>query len=81
MYFKNFSGGGNGQVDEYAPKHFRNHDQIGSALKLNDFSESKLENMDQKLKTIEDLIIDETIKYTGAHEGYIVFKAKYDNKN
>lgn len=25
--------------------------------------------MDRKLKSIEDLIIEETIKYTGAHEG------------
>lgn len=30
--------------------------------------------MDLKLKTIEDLIIDETIKYTGAHEGDIDLK-------
>ncbi|XP_055379432.1 trichohyalin [Condylostylus longicornis] len=33
------------------------------------FSEEKLDQMDSKLKSIEDLIIDETIKYTGAHEG------------
>uniref|UniRef100_A0A336LNG4 CSON015037 protein n=1 Tax=Culicoides sonorensis TaxID=179676 RepID=A0A336LNG4_CULSO len=32
---------------------------------------SKIDNMDQKLKTIEDLLIDETIKYTGAHEGIV----------
>lgn len=32
---------------------------------------SKIENMDHKLKTIEDLLIDETIKYTGAHEGIV----------
>lgn len=30
---------------------------------------SRLENMDQKLKDIEDLLIDDTVKYTGAHEG------------
>ncbi|KAL9914165.1 uncharacterized protein ACN2A1_001276 isoform 1-T2 [Glossina fuscipes fuscipes] len=29
----------------------------------------KLENMDKKLQSIEDFIIGETIKYTGAHEG------------
>lgn len=29
----------------------------------------KLDSMDEKLKNIEDLIIDETVKYTGAHEG------------
>jgi hypothetical protein len=33
------------------------------------YSEDKLNKMDQKLKNIEDLIIDETVKYTGAHEG------------
>ncbi|XP_063698646.1 zinc finger CCCH domain-containing protein 13 isoform X2 [Culicoides brevitarsis] len=32
---------------------------------------SKIENMDAKLKAIEDLLIDETIKYTGAHEGNV----------
>lgn len=32
---------------------------------------SKIDNMDHKLKTIEDLLIDETIKYTGAHEGIV----------
>lgn len=32
---------------------------------------SKIENMDHKLKAIEDLLIDETIKYTGAHEGIV----------
>lgn len=31
----------------------------------------KLENMDKKLQSIEDFIIGETIKYTGAHEGNI----------
>lgn len=30
---------------------------------------SKLENMNKKLQAIEDFIINETIKYTGAHEG------------
>lgn len=29
----------------------------------------KLDSMDEKLKNIEDLIIEETVKYTGAHEG------------
>jgi sulfite reductase alpha subunit-like flavoprotein len=33
------------------------------------YDENKLINMEQKLKNIEDLIIDETVKYTGAHEG------------
>lgn len=71
---KHFSDGtgvaaGNENVGEFTAKHFRNHDQLGTALRSNEFSETKLENMDKKLKTIEDLIIDETIKYTGAHEG------------
>ncbi|XP_075166171.1 uncharacterized protein LOC142238418 [Haematobia irritans] len=30
---------------------------------------TKLENMNKKLQAIEDFIISETIKYTGAHEG------------
>lgn len=30
---------------------------------------AKLENMNKKLQAIEDFIINETIKYTGAHEG------------
>lgn len=55
-------------LDDYAPKHFRNHDQVVSRANL-ELNEKKLDNMDLKLKTIEDLIIDETIKYTGAHEG------------
>lgn len=57
---------------EYQPIHFRNHDQLTvpqSPSKNIELSEKKLENMDHKLKTIEELIIDETIKYTGAHEG------------
>ncbi|XP_039969305.1 DNA ligase 1 [Bactrocera tryoni] len=29
----------------------------------------EIRNMDRKLQSIEDFIIDETIKYTGAHEG------------
>lgn len=29
----------------------------------------EIKNMDRKLQSIEDFIIDETIKYTGAHEG------------
>lgn len=29
----------------------------------------KLENMDNKLETIQKHIIDDTVKYVGAHEG------------
>lgn len=37
--------------------------------KKRDIDPEKLESMDKKLQSIEDFIIDETIKYTGAHEG------------
>ncbi|XP_037714745.1 histone acetyltransferase KAT6A isoform X2 [Drosophila subpulchrella] len=37
--------------------------------KKRDFDNEKLDSMDKKLQSIEDFIIDETIKYTGAHEG------------
>ncbi|XP_034654581.1 histone acetyltransferase KAT6A isoform X2 [Drosophila subobscura] len=37
--------------------------------KKRDMDPEKLESMDRKLQSIEDFIIDETIKYTGAHEG------------
>uniref|UniRef100_A0A6B2E8S2 Putative calponin similarity domain-containing protein n=1 Tax=Phlebotomus kandelakii TaxID=1109342 RepID=A0A6B2E8S2_9DIPT len=54
--------------EEYPLQHFHRHDS-GAEREKKQVSEEKLENMDQKLKNIEDLIIDETIKYTGAHEG------------
>ncbi|KAH8394808.1 hypothetical protein KR222_006454, partial [Zaprionus bogoriensis] len=37
--------------------------------KKRDIDPEQLESMDKKLQSIEDFIIDETIKYTGAHEG------------
>ncbi|XP_062128446.1 uncharacterized protein LOC133840565 isoform X2 [Drosophila sulfurigaster albostrigata] len=37
--------------------------------KKRELDPEKLESMDKKLQSIEDFIIDETIKYTGAHEG------------
>ncbi|XP_017066632.1 uncharacterized protein LOC108104836 isoform X2 [Drosophila eugracilis] len=37
--------------------------------KKRDFDTEKIDSMDKKLQSIEDFIIDETIKYTGAHEG------------
>lgn len=55
-------------LQDYTPTHFRNHDQVVARPSAN-LNEKNLDNMDQKLKTIEDLIIEETIKYTGAHEG------------
>lgn len=35
-------------------------------------SQDKLEKMNRKLKTIEDLILDQTVKYTGDHEGGLI---------
>lgn len=54
------------QHEEYPIKNFRHHDD---APKVSTLNEEKLQNMNQKLKNIEDLIIDETVKYTGSHEG------------
>lgn len=56
------------QRDEYPIKNFRHHDEV-SERKPSGLNEEKLQNMNQKLKNIEDLIIDETVKYTGSHEG------------
>lgn len=36
------------------------HQQLG---------EVSLEGMDQKLKVMEDMIVDEAVKFTGAHQG------------
>lgn len=44
-------------------------DQEEGQKKKRDIDPEKLESMDKKLQSIEDFIIDETIKYTGAHEG------------
>lgn len=54
--------------DEFPLHSFKNHDEF-DAKKKKDVNVEKIDDMDKKLKTIEDLIIDETIKYTGAHEG------------
>lgn len=43
--------------------------------------ETKLEEMDLKLKNIEDSIIDEALKYTGAHEGMTDSKEIQDIKD
>lgn len=39
------------------------------ARKKKDMDPEKLNSINEKLKNIEDLIIEETVKYTGAHEG------------
>lgn len=54
--------------DEYPIKSFRHHDDVSERKPIT-LNEEKLQNMNQKLKNIEDLIIDETVKYTGSHEG------------
>ncbi|XP_067633025.1 neurofilament medium polypeptide [Eurosta solidaginis] len=46
-----------------------NADNTEQEKKKRDLSPEKIDNMDRKLQSIEDFIIDETIKYTGAHEG------------
>lgn len=55
--------------DEFPLHSFKNHDEFDAKKKKDDVNVEKIDDMDKKLKTIEDLIIDETIKYTGAHEG------------
>lgn len=35
------------------------------------FDTGKLDTMDEKLKAMEDVLLDETVKYTGAHEGIV----------
>lgn len=54
----NNSSGNNDELDDQEQK-----------KKKRDIDPEKLESMDKKLQSIEDFIIDETIKYTGAHEG------------
>ncbi|KAM8714365.1 hypothetical protein ACLKA7_014487 [Drosophila subpalustris] len=46
-----------------------NNNQEEEEKKKRDIDPEKLESMDKKLQSIEDFIIEETIKYTGAHEG------------
>lgn len=59
---------------EYPLHNFRNHDdntneQYNNYNNNKEFNEDNLQHMNDKLKTIENMIIDETLKYTGAHEG------------
>nr|CAD7586674.1 unnamed protein product [Timema genevievae] len=42
--------------------------KIGSGQEINNEG-ARIDNMNNKLKNIEDLIINEAVKYTGAHEG------------
>lgn len=54
----------------YPLSFYKNYDE--DRKKKNSLNRDKLDNMDRKLKTIEDLILDQTVKYTGDHEGGIV---------
>lgn len=61
----------------YPLQHFRNHDhaskrnshEVYEAKKDSKSEETKIREMDEKLKSTEDSIVDDAIKYTGAHEG------------
>ncbi|XP_055531774.1 uncharacterized protein LOC129722393 [Wyeomyia smithii] len=57
---KSISGGA------YPLSFYKSYDEDRKKKSLN---QEKLDNMDRKLKTIEDLILDQTVKYTGDHEG------------
>ncbi|XP_044765805.1 uncharacterized protein LOC123322044 [Coccinella septempunctata] len=55
---------------EYPLQMFRDHDGIKTPKRgKNEYDDLKLENMDRKLKSIEDEIVDDALKYTGANEG------------
>uniref|UniRef100_A0A182MP81 Uncharacterized protein n=1 Tax=Anopheles culicifacies TaxID=139723 RepID=A0A182MP81_9DIPT len=61
------SGAGNGPVP-YPLSFYKTYDEDRKKKNIN---QDKLESMAQKLKSIEDLILDQTVKYTGDHEGLI----------
>lgn len=55
---------------EYPLQSFRVRDDTKKIKRTkNENDDSKLENMDRKLKSIEDEIVDDALKYTGANEG------------
>lgn len=64
---------------DYPLQHFHNHDQPQNNQqqpeKINKADltteEAKIKEIDEKLKTIEDTIVDDALKYTGAHEGAV----------
>lgn len=58
------------QNTEYPLKNFRNHDAVNKKDdKAIDSEENKIKEMDMKLQNMEDAIVDDALKYTGAHEG------------
>lgn len=63
---------------DYPLQHFREHDQENKKKSQEVYEvkkdaskseEAKIREMDEKLKSIEDSIVDDALKYTGAHEG------------
>lgn len=67
---------------EYPLQHFHNHDQDKKEKVPEQFEdkvkkenpkseEARIREMDEKLKSIEDSIVEDALKYTGAHEGAI----------
>lgn len=56
---------------EYPLQHFHNHDQPQEKTKKEESEETKIKEIDEKLKNIEDAIVDDALKYTGAHEGTV----------
>nr|XP_023016375.1 uncharacterized protein LOC111505746 isoform X2 [Leptinotarsa decemlineata] len=52
---------------------FRNHDEPlkkGKEIRNNkDMEDKKIDDMDSRLQLMEDKIVDDTLKYTGAHQG------------
>lgn len=47
----------------------KNHQTAEDDHKTGDLNSEKIESIEQNLKAIEDRIIEDTIKYAGAHEG------------
>uniref|UniRef100_A0A182SYE5 Uncharacterized protein n=1 Tax=Anopheles maculatus TaxID=74869 RepID=A0A182SYE5_9DIPT len=62
------SGGGSAGPAPYPLSFYKTYDEDRKKKNIN---QDKLESMAQKLKSIEDLILDQTVKYTGDHEGLI----------
>lgn len=67
---------GNGKYDSMMRQPHHGHEAAEESAQEGDekrkkkqMDPEKLDSMDEKLKNIEDLIIEETVKYTGAHEG------------
>lgn len=71
---------------DYPLQHFHIHDQQQQQqekIKKDDTKteEDKIKEIDEKLKNIEDAIVDDAIKYTGAHEGTIDSKEVQEVKD